>query len=108
MKRNLSNTDISRLVRRVLKEDDTSTFDIETTVTGTGAFGEDEIPDECKNNPEMSPMDSIKACQAIVTQQSENLKKTIEALNQLLSTAQTKADSIQTESRRNRRSFYYR
>ena len=107
MKRNLLNTDISRLVRRILKEDDTSTFDIETTVTGTGAFGEDEIPAECRNNPEMTPMDSIKACQALVTQQSENLKKTIEALNQLLSTAQTKADSI-TESRRNGRSFYYR
>jgi hypothetical protein len=100
MKRNLSNTDISRLVRRILKEDDISTFDIESTVTDTGAFGEDEIPTECRNNPEMTPMDSIKACQALVTQQSEKLKKTIEALNQLFSSAESKSNSIQIESRR--------
>jgi hypothetical protein len=104
----LNETQLSRLIRKVIREQEETVFDIEKTIKGTGAFSDDDIPVECKHNDELTPLEMINACNTVVKTKSDNLQKTISALGELLTAANERKNEIQTESRRNRRSFYYR
>jgi hypothetical protein len=105
MKKNLTERDITRIVRRALMEQDE--FSLADTVMGTGAFEEDDIPSECKgeNAAGMSQVDMVSACIGKVTEKSTALNNTIKALNDLLNRTKSEADQLKTESRRYRRRF---
>lgn len=98
---NLSNRQISNLIRRIIKEDEE--FDLKQTVMDTEAFEEEDIPNECiGGNPEMSEIDMIQACISKITEKSTTLNNAIKALSDSLNKAKSRANSVQSESRRYR------
>jgi hypothetical protein len=98
----LSENELSRLIRRAVREQDE--FPLKDTVVSSGAFEEDEIPAECtgENMAGMSQVDMISACIGKVTEKSATLNKTIEALSRLLDQTKSDAQKLATESRRYR------
>jgi len=102
MKTRITEKDITRIVKRTIMEQE---FPLEKTVMDAGAFEEGEIPAECtgENVAGMSQVDMISACLGKVTEKSTTLNNTIKALNDLLNKTKSEADSLTTESRRQRR-----
>ena len=103
MRTRLTERDITRIVRKTLKEEDE--FPLQDTAAG--AFEGGEIPAECtgENTAGMSQVDMISACLTKVTEKSTVLNNTIKALNDLLNQTKSEAESLKTESRRYRRNW---
>ena len=102
----LNETQLSRLIRKVIREQEEGVFDIEKTIKGTGAFTDDDIPVECKHNPDLTPLEMINACNTVVKTKSDNLQKTITALGELLTSANEQKNEIQSENRKYRKRLY--
>jgi hypothetical protein len=97
----LSENDLSRLIKRIVREQDE--FDLKKTVMDTTGFEEEDIPQECLgNNPGMSRIEMIQGCITKITDKSTALNNAIKALSDSLNKAKSEAGSVQTESRRRR------
>ena len=99
----LTESDLTRLVKRVNKEEEEN-YDIAQTVIDTEAFTDEDIPEECKgNDPGMSKIDMLTGCIGSITKKSTSLTSALTALTGLLTTAETEsAASTVAESRRRR------
>jgi hypothetical protein len=96
----LTESDLTRLVKRVIKEEEEN-YDIAQTVIDTEAFTDEDIPEECKENPGMSKVDIITGCIGSITKKSTSLTSALTALTGLLDKAKSESSSM-TESRRRR------
>ena len=96
----LTESDLTRLVKRVIKEEEEN-YDIAQTVIDTEAFTDEDIPEECKENPGMSKVDIITGCIGSITKKSTSLTSALAALTGLLDKATSESSSM-TESRRRR------
>jgi len=100
----LTDRQLNRLVRRIVKEDEE--FDMKQTVMDTAGFEEEDIPRECiGGNPGMSEIDSIQACIGKITEKRTAHNNAIKALSDSLSKAKSEASSM-SESRRYKRRYY--
>ena len=96
----LTERDLTRLVKRIVREEEE--FDIEKTVMDAGEFDSEDIPEECKgNDPGMSKIDMLTGCIGSITKKSTSLTSALTALTGLLTAAETESSSM-TESRRRR------
>jgi hypothetical protein len=100
----LTERNLTRLVRRVINEEEEENYDIAQTVIDTEAFTDEDIPEECKENPGMSKVDIITGCIGSITKKSTSLTSALTALTGLLSKAKSESSSI-TESRRRYRNY---
>lgn len=101
----LSNQELSRLIRRVVKEEE-DVFDLKQTVMDTAQFEEEDIPSECIDDPSKPRIETIQACIGKITEKSTALNNAIKALSDSLNKAKSEASSVQSESRRFRRKLY--
>ncbi len=100
---NYKQRQVENLIRRIIKEDEES-FNLEKTVMDTAQFKEEEIPNECIDDPSKPRIENIQACITKITEKSTALNNAIKALSDSLNKAKTEASSI-PESRRDRKRF---
>lgn len=84
----LKESDLQRIVNRVIREEE-NVFGVQDTVLGSNAFSKENIPVECKDNPEVSSIEVITACIGVIKQKSEDLTNALAALNNLQSNAKS-------------------
>jgi hypothetical protein len=87
MRRNsrLTENDLSRIIRKVLNEQETD-FDLKKTVMDTSGFEESDIPSECLGgDPNLSQIEMVQGCIDKITDKSTALTNTIKALSNSLS-----------------------
>lgn len=99
----LTESDFTRIVRRAINEEEED-YDIAQTVIDTEAFTNEDIPEECNENPGMSKIDIITGCIGSITKKSTSLTSALTALTGLLDKAKSESSSM-TESIRRYRNY---